>query len=140
MAFTASDICKVRSSTYEHSQFLHNALIATHTDHVRPVSNLVGIINESHHFQVSPLFSLLSALLSREGVVLTCVSTSYLCVVLLTIALTTRLMFLSQTILGYMYVCTLVPSSSQAQSNPLDQPRNYSRYMICTRLSDCPRP
>ena len=128
MAFTGSDICKVRFSSIS-SPFSPTLSNSCRADHVRLISSTVGVMSRSHSIPASPFFSPLSVFSSREDVVLTFVSTSSWYVVYLRLLPVPRLTLPYQTLLGYLYVCPLASLSSQAHCAPLDKSRNYSRYV-----------
>lgn len=140
MAFTCSDICKV-CFPFTDPRSSHQPLISHPADHVRPRFK-PGRNRAPVSFILSalPLSSHLSVFFSRGDVVLTSLSTSSLWVVSLTLHVSTQLTSPSQTLLGYLYVCTLSRLHRQAHLGPPGQPRNYSRFVVHDKLPTTPDP
>lgn len=135
MAFTASDICKVSFSlTSSHP----TSLTSNHTDLVRPLEPELVLDKRVSFFVSFAIF------IPPVGVALEKGCGVDFCINILLVRrphlfpFATRLTLIYQTILGYMCVGSPVSfSSSPAHSTSLVQPRNHSRYVVHTQLSDC---
>ena len=110
----------------------------THADLVRPVSSQVVIVPGLISFPVS-----FAVVLPPLGVFLERGCGADLCINILLVSrlshssLSNSANVASQTILGYMYVCALTPSSSPAHQSLPGQPRNYSRFVVHANPTDC---